>query len=150
MAANRELRLFGKILLAYDGSADSIRALSIARELALACKSRLYLIGNELLPESSCSEAFRVAVDSAVKRYADAFYRIRLAGMNEGLPIETFIALGDPVACIVAKARQLRVSLLIIVAKESLFNFESMLRGAPCAVLFMRGSPPPQSERRAG
>lgn len=51
-----------------------------------------------------------------LRRHEENFYRLRIAGLNEGLRIETFIALGDPASYLVIKARRIRVSLLILAA----------------------------------
>jgi len=133
---------FGKILIGYDGGPDAERALRMARELALASKAKLYLIGVECLPESASAEAFQAAVASALKNYEEVFYRTRLGGMNEGLHVETFIALGQPALWLIRKAQQLRARLIVIgPGRNGLGSVcKRVLIEAPCAVLVSRGA----------
>ncbi len=132
--------MFGKILVGYDGSPGSESALSIARELALASKAKLYLVGVECLSVSACSEALQAAVHSALRRYEETFYRIRIAGMNEGLWVETFIALGHPAVCLLRKAQRLKASLLVLGSGGDELGSvcKLVLLEAPCAVLVSR------------
>lgn len=77
-----------------------------------------------------------------VQTLSGGLYRLRIAGMNQGLRVETFIALGEPAVYLVRKARQLRVSLLIVAAAFGLHGHEKaepiylhIVREAMCPVL---------------
>ena len=115
-AAGIEPRPYKRILVAYEASASSNLALRTGRELSLLSKADLFVAAVQRLPTSDSAEAFQAVVNSALSRYQENFYRVRVAGMNEGMRVETFIALGDPAVYLVRKSQQLRVSLLIIAA----------------------------------
>jgi nucleotide-binding universal stress UspA family protein len=143
--AGRQRRPFRTIVVGFDGTPASQCALDCARALALKAKSKLYLVGVESLPPSVGLETFRTAVQSALRRYQEVFYRIRLDGMNEGLQIETFIVLGSPAECLLRKTQQLHASLLVIgpgsgTGSDSVS--ELVVRNASCAVLVAPGVSP--------
>lgn len=109
-------RLYKRILVAYDGSDSSATALRTGQELALMSKADLFVAAIECLPDSDSDDAFQNAVTTILKRHQENLYRLRIAGLNEGLRIETFIVLGDPASYLVRKASRIRVSLLILAA----------------------------------
>ena len=109
-------RLYKRILVGYDGSGSSETALRAGRGLALMSKADLYVAAVGCLPDSDSDDAFQTAVATILRRHQECLYRLRIAGLNEGLSIEKLIALGDPAAYLVRKARQIRVSLLILAA----------------------------------
>ena len=108
-------RLYTRILVGY-GSGSSETALRTGRGLALMSKADLFVAAIERLPDSSAEDAFQAAVTTILRRHEENFYRLRIAGLNEGLRIETFIALGDPASYLVRTAKRIRVSLLIVAA----------------------------------
>jgi nucleotide-binding universal stress UspA family protein len=134
-------RLYKRIPVGYDDSASSEAALRTGRELALMAKADLFVAAIDRLPNSDSAEAFQAAVDGMLRQYQENFYRLRIAGLNEGIRVETFIALGDPAAYLVRKARQLRASLLIVAAAFGLSGqqadsvCERIVRDAACSVL---------------
>ena len=134
-------RLYKRILVGYDGSPSAEAALRTGRELALMSRSDLFVAAIECLPNSDSDDAFQAAVATCLRRYQESFYRLRIAGLNEGIRIETFIALGDPATYLVRKARQLRASLLIVAAVFVSFGQQAnsvcprIVRDATCPVL---------------
>jgi hypothetical protein len=119
-SADKLNKPFGKILVRLDCSLGSRDALDVARELALQWKAKLYVVGCDPLPDAPSDEAFHDAVRTALRHYEEFFYRIRLAGMNEGLQVETFICLGTLAGCLFCKAQQLKARLLVIGCPEDL------------------------------
>lgn len=134
-------RLYKRILVGCDGSDSSEAALRTGRELACVAKADLLVASIDRLPNSESDEAFQDGVGSALTRYQEKFYRLRIAGLNEGIRVETFIALGEPATYLVKKARQLRASLLIVSAAFGLSGQQGdsvcarIVRDATCPVL---------------
>jgi nucleotide-binding universal stress UspA family protein len=123
-AARSALHLYKRILVGYDGSAGSVNALKTGQKLALMSKSDLIVVGVRPLPRSDSDEAFQSAVSGALRLYQESFYRLRVASMNEGLKLDTIIALGEPALYLARKARQLHASLLILAATAFLRDEE--------------------------
>lgn len=134
-------RLYKRILVGYNGSPSAEAALRTGRELALMSRSDLFVAAIECLPNSDSTDAFQTAVTAVLRRYQENFYRLRIAGLNEGTRVETFLALGDPAAFLVRKARQLRASLLIVATDFALSGgqadsvCERVVRETTCPVL---------------
>ena len=134
-------RLYKRILVGYDGSDSSETALRAGRELALMSKADLYVAAVDCLPDSDSADAFEIAVTTILRRHQENLYRLRIAGLNEGLRIETLIALGDPAAYLLRTARRIRVSLLIVAADLGMSGphvdsvCARVVRDATCPVL---------------
>jgi nucleotide-binding universal stress UspA family protein len=134
-------RLYKRILVGYDGSDSSERALQAGRGLALKSKGDLYVAAVECLPDSGSDNAFQVFVTAILRRHEENLYRLRIAGLNDGLRIDTFIALGDPATYLMRKARRIRASLLILAADFGVAEQQvdpvcaRVVRDATCPVL---------------
>jgi nucleotide-binding universal stress UspA family protein len=89
-------RLYRRILVGYDGSAASEAALRTGRELALISRAALLVAAIQCLPNSDSDDAFQIAATTALRRYQKNLYRLRIAGLNEGIRVETFVAFGEP------------------------------------------------------
>jgi nucleotide-binding universal stress UspA family protein len=134
-------RLFTKILVAYDGSRESEHALELARDFARTMSAKLIVLGLENLPSMEGAEALRSAVVEARNRYEEKFYRIRLAGMNEGLQVDTAIGIADPCSYVVRKAQQTRAALIVLGFcgdKQARSACEHIVASAPCPVMVVK------------
>jgi nucleotide-binding universal stress UspA family protein len=103
-----------KVILAYDGSRSSEKALDLALSVTRSFKARLHIVGiASLLPASSATN-LQTIIERARKRFSKKFYEIRLNAMNEGLQVETMLTLGDPVVLILGNAERFHAGLIIL------------------------------------
>lgn len=133
--------LFTKILVAYDGSRESEQALELARDFARTMSAKLLVLGLERLPDEDTLEALHSAVDEARNRYEEKFYRIRLAGMNEGLQVDTAIGIVDPSSYVVRKAQQMHAALIVLGFcgdEQARSACEHIVTKAPCPVMVVK------------
>ena len=84
-----------KIMLTCDGSSFAEKAFQVARKIAQESSGKLLIIGVAPLPPNPGITDLENSIDQARERFSRKFYKIRLDGMNEGLQIETMLALGD-------------------------------------------------------
>jgi nucleotide-binding universal stress UspA family protein len=142
--------MFGKILLAYDGSASGVAALRQSADLAHLCKAELHLLGIVLttgfmaLAEGSGSidvwgrerESLQQALDAAV-RYIGA----------QGVNVISSIREGDPQAEIIHYAHQIKADLVVlghsgkgVIARWFEGSVGSkLLNNLPCSLLIATG-----------
>jgi nucleotide-binding universal stress UspA family protein len=114
MTSQNGRRPFRRILLAYDGTPQDLKALEQARSLARILQSKLFIIGVDELPTENSAEALRDTLEAVRNRYQRVFYEIRLEGMNEGMQVDTAMSLGKPAEDIIRWAERMHVSLIVI------------------------------------
>jgi hypothetical protein len=86
---------YKKVMLVYDGSPFSEKALEVALTMAEEFNAKLLIVGVVALPERVSIADLQETVNQAHELFSKKFYKIRLEGTNAGLQIETMIALGD-------------------------------------------------------
>lgn len=84
-----------KIMLTYDGSLLSEEAFQVARTIAQEFNAKLLILGVAPLPADPNISELQNRIEDARQRFSRRLYKIRLDGMNDGLQIETTVALGD-------------------------------------------------------
>jgi nucleotide-binding universal stress UspA family protein len=136
---NGQLR---RILVGYDGSVDSERALEAAFALGRSTESELFVLSVARPPEPeppSRADASGTASEQLEKSLARL--RSRVQGM--GIEIETQVARGHPAEEIIRKAREDQVD-LIVVGHQGMSRREELALGsiaqhvlshAPCPVM---------------
>jgi hypothetical protein len=105
---------YKKVMLAYDGSPFSKKALDVALTIVQEIGAKLLIVGVVPLPKRASVSALQETVNRAHKLLSRKFYKIRLDGMNEGLKIETMIALGDAPELTRYNAERFRSHLIIL------------------------------------
>ena len=101
------------IMLTCDGSPFAEKAFQVARTIAQELGARLLIIGVAPLPPNPGIADLEHTIDQAHERFSRRFYKIRLDGMNEGLQIETMLALGDAGELTWRNAERFRVHLIV-------------------------------------
>jgi nucleotide-binding universal stress UspA family protein len=114
--ANRDaVQIRGKkVMLVYDSSSFAETALEVARTMAQELSAKLLIICVVPLPTNSNIADLETSVDQARQRFSKKFYRIRLDGMNEGLRIETMLALGDAGELSRRNAERFQIHLIVV------------------------------------
>jgi nucleotide-binding universal stress UspA family protein len=103
-----------KLILVYDGSRSSEKALDLALCVMRSFKARLHIVGIASLPPTSRAANLQTTLERFRKRFSKKFYKIRLNAMNEGLQVETMLMLGDPIELILANAQRFHAGLIIL------------------------------------
>ncbi|MGP0090805.1 MAG: universal stress protein [Xanthobacteraceae bacterium] len=120
--------MFGKILLANDGSEDAFRALSLALAIAQQNQSELHMVSVEeisYLPEFV--EEVREEKETAARRFHGVLQRARAMAEANQIPLHTHLFAGHPVRDIIKLAADLNVDLLVIGAKGRSALYERMV-----------------------
>jgi nucleotide-binding universal stress UspA family protein len=120
-----------KLILAYDGSRSSEKALDLALSVMRSFKARLHIVGIASLPPTSRAANLQAILERFRKRFSTKFYKIRLNAMNEGLQVETMLTLGDPIELILANAERFHAGLIILGCPGS----SAPLKVGPAALL---------------
>lgn len=137
--------MFKKILLAYDGSADTDEALQQAAELARLCSAELHLLGVVALSGSVPMTAgyesayFFTAEQDTIEQALEA----AIDRLSDRLSIHTKIRTGDPAEQIAVHAHEIGADLVVIGHSDKGFLarwFEGstgakLIRDLPCNLL---------------
>lgn len=138
---NSDERLpFRKVVVGYDGSRQSQKALGRARDLARAIGAKLLIVGIEQLPASDGLMSLQEAVEDARRRYEEVFYRLRLQGMNEGQQVDTLLSLGCGLDGFLRTAERFHADLIVIGREwsDSREPPHRLLCQAPCTVMVVK------------
>ncbi len=103
-----------KVMLTCDGSSFAEKAFQVARTIAQELGARLFIIGVGPLPPNPSIADLGSSIDQARERFSRRFYKVRLDGMNEGLQIETMLALGDAGELTWRNAERFRAHLIVV------------------------------------
>jgi nucleotide-binding universal stress UspA family protein len=126
--------LFRRILLLHDSSPGAEKVLDLALDVARYFKAKLLILGVGPLPDRSHVCELHTVVEDARVRLSRKFYEIRLSAMNEGLWVETMLALGDAAELTLRNAERFRASLIIVGTQEVSRLSASGMRSVPDAV----------------
>jgi nucleotide-binding universal stress UspA family protein len=151
-----------KILVATDGTEDSIRAARISVSLAASSGAELHVVHvGQRAPQTAGAPAARPPVSSEPSGYAEKQARKLLDGQVEvirsigGEVSEAHLRMGQPAVEVVALAGELGADLLVVgsggprplrravaaTTRQAAMGRASgvIVRGAPCPVLVARG-----------
>jgi len=137
---------FRRILLLYDGSPASEEAISLALDMVRCFKAKLLIVGTTPLPDRSNVSELKAIIEDVRARLSRKFFEIRLKSMNEGLWVETMLAVGDPAELAARNAERFRASLIIVGGMRVRVQlepaicsvFHAVSTRAPCPVLVAR------------
>jgi nucleotide-binding universal stress UspA family protein len=139
--------MYGKILVANDGSPGALRALGIALELAKREGAALHMVTVEELPW------FPASIDEVEEEKAEANHRLaplietaRAQAEAAGVALETHLLPGHPVHTIVALINEQHFDLLVVgfMGHTRLYEqiigstTERLVRLAPCTILVVK------------
>jgi len=137
---------FKKILVGFDGSAQSKKATEIALSLAQSLDSKVLLFAVARPPEPATMVEVDAMLDDAREHFEADFKKIAERAKELDVELETDIAVGHPVEQIVHRAETDHVD-LIILGRRGVSRFEriiigstseKVLRYAHCPVLVVR------------
>jgi len=127
--AGRRNSPFKKILIGYDGSAQSDKATESALALAQSLDARVLLFAVARPPEPATMVEVDAMLDDAREHFEIQFKKIVDRAKELGIQLETDIAVGHPVEQIVHRAEIDHVD-LIVLGRRGKSRFEKMLVGS--------------------
>jgi len=120
---------FKKILVGFDGSPASKKAVDAALALAGSLDSKLLVFSVARPPEPATIVEVDAMLDDAREHFEEQFKKITQRAKDSGLELQTDIAVGHPVEQIVHRAELDRVD-LIVLGRRGKSRFEKMLVGS--------------------
>ena len=143
MTETLQTRHFQRILVGYDGSAQSQKAVDVALSLAECLGSTVLLFAVARPPEPATSVELEAMLDDAREHYEQGFKPIMEKAREHNVNVQTAIAVGHPAEQIIHRAESDGVDLIIlgrrgrsIVARMMLGSVsERVLRYAHCPVM---------------
>jgi nucleotide-binding universal stress UspA family protein len=120
---------FKKILVGFDGSAQSEKATESALALAQSLDSSLLLFAVARPPEPATMVELDAMLDDAREHFEEQFKKIIQRAKNLGVELQTDIAVGHPVEQIVHRAETDQVD-LIVLGRRGKSRWEKMLVGS--------------------
>jgi nucleotide-binding universal stress UspA family protein len=120
---------FKKILVAYDGSAQSDKSTERALALAQSLDAKVLLFAVARPPEPATIVEVDAMLDDAREHFEEHFKRIAQRAKDLGVELQTDIAVGHPVEQIVHRAETDHVD-LIVLGRRGKSRFERMLVGS--------------------
>jgi nucleotide-binding universal stress UspA family protein len=141
--ARQTKQVFETILVAYDGSPQSQRAMQLAFSLAEAIWSKVLVLAVIRPPEPAARVELNAVLEEAREHYEQSFIGLREQAELKGVEFETDIAVGHPAEQIVHRAEQANISLIVMGRRGmSIFHrwmlgsiSERVLRYAHCPVM---------------
>jgi nucleotide-binding universal stress UspA family protein len=143
MTEHRRHTGFQRILVGYDGSTHSDRALQAAFTVARSLDSRVLVVAVAQPPEPAQRFELEAVLDDAKEHFEEHFKRIRELAKSEDVPIETEVVVGHPAEQIIHRAETAKADLIILGRRgRSTFQkwilgsiSEKVLRYAHCPVM---------------
>jgi len=120
---------FKKILVGFDGSAQSEKATESALALAQSLDSSLLLFAVARPPEPATMVELDAMLDDAREHFEEQFKKIIQRAKDLGVEMQTDIAVGHPVEQIVHRAETDHVD-LIVLGRRGRSRWEKMLVGS--------------------
>jgi nucleotide-binding universal stress UspA family protein len=120
---------FKKILVGFDGSAQSEKATESALALAQSLDSSLLLFAVARPPEPATMVELDAMLDDAREHFEEQFKNIIQRAKDLGVELQTDIAVGHPVEQIVHRAETDHID-LIVLGRRGRSRFEKMLVGS--------------------
>jgi nucleotide-binding universal stress UspA family protein len=120
---------FKKMLIGYDGSAQSDKATESALALAQSLDSKVLLFAVARPPEPATMVEVDAMLDDAREHFEAQFKKIVQRAKELGVELQTDIAVGHPVEQIVHRAEIDHVD-LIVLGRRGKSRFEKMLVGS--------------------
>ena len=129
MEGRRHSSPFRKILVGFDGSKPSQKALEIALGMAHADDAKLLVVAVARPPEPPTRVETIGVFENAQAHFAQDFQKIEARAKEHGVAIETQILVGHPTEQLVHHAEKEKVD-LIVVGRRGVSRFERMLVGS--------------------
>ncbi len=143
MTGQRQNAHFRKLLVGYDGSSQSEKAVDMAFSLAECLDATVLILAVARPPEPSISVELEAVLDDAKEHFEEAFRKILEKARSRGLEVKTDMAVGHPAEQIIHRAEVDGIDLIILgrrgrsmIARMMLGSVsERVLRYAHCPVM---------------
>jgi len=143
MTGRRHNAHFRRMLIGYDGSPQSEKAVEIAFSLATCIDSTVLVLAVARPPEPATSVELQAVLDDAKEHYHEGFKKILEEARAHNLKVETDMAVGHPGEQIIHRAEKERIDLIILgrrgrsmISRMMLGSVsERVLRYAHCPVM---------------
>lgn len=122
-------QVFEIILVAFDGSPQSQRAIDLAFSMAEAMQSKLLIFAVIRPPEPAARAELNAILDDAREHYEQSFAQLRERAKQAGLDLQTEIEVGHPAEHIVHRAEQTQAG-LIIMGRRGISAFQRWMLGS--------------------
>jgi nucleotide-binding universal stress UspA family protein len=127
--AGRRQSQFKKILIGYDGCAQSDKATESGLALAQSLDAKVLLFAVARPPEPATMVELDAMLDDAREHFEEQFKKIIRRAKDLAVELQTDIAVGHPVEQIVHRAETDHVD-LIVLGRRGRSRFERMLVGS--------------------
>jgi nucleotide-binding universal stress UspA family protein len=135
-----------RILVGYDASVESEKALEAALALGKSTDSRVLVLSVVRPPEPGAFGDATTLLNGARTQFEKALLRLRDRVQQNGIQIETQVAVGHPAEEIIRKAQESHVDLIVVghrgmsaIVELTLGSIsEQVLSHAPCPVMVTR------------
>lgn len=146
MTGRRHNPFFRKILVGYDGSTQSEKAVDVALSLATCIDATVLVFSVARPPEPAISVELEAMLDDAREHFEEGFKKISERAKSHDVELQTAIAVGHPAEQIIHRAETDHVDLIILGRRGmSLFGkwllgsvSQKALRYAHCPVIVVR------------
>jgi nucleotide-binding universal stress UspA family protein len=137
---------FKKILIGYDGSEQSEKAVDAAIAIAQCHDAYVLAMAVARPPEPPTSVELEAALDDAREHFEEGLKKVVERAQEQGVTIETAFAVGHPGEQLIHRAEQEQFDLIVVGRRgTSLFKkmvlgsvSERVLRYAHCPVLLVK------------
>jgi nucleotide-binding universal stress UspA family protein len=142
----RQNPYFRKILVGYDGSAASERAVDVAISLAQCTDAEILVLAVARPPEPATRVEVDAVLDNAKEHFEDGLSKARKRAQSAEVRLDTMIEVGHPAEHLIHRA-EINHAELIIVGRRGTSLFEKLLLGsvservirfAHCPVMVMK------------
>ena len=139
----RQNAFFRKILVGYDGSAQSEKAVDVALSLGQCLDAAILVFAVARPPEPATSVELEAVLDDAREHYEEGFKKVLERASSHDVQIQTMVAVGHPAEQIIHRAETDRIDLIVLGRRgKSMFTklllgsiSERVLRYAHCPVM---------------
>jgi nucleotide-binding universal stress UspA family protein len=137
---------FKNILIGFDGSEESTKALELGLSVANVMDSTVTVLAVAQLPEPATLVEVEAVMDDATEHYGRILKRIESNARENGVMLVTDIAVGHPAEQLLRRAEESAAD-LIVIGRRGTSTFEKLMLGsvservlryASCPVLVAR------------
>jgi len=114
MTGKRQNPHFRKLLIGYDGSPQSDKAVDIAFSLAQCLDATVLIFAIARPPEPSTSVELEAVLDDAKEHFEEGFKKIMERARGRDIDVQTAMAVGHPAEQIIHRAEADGIDLIIL------------------------------------
>jgi nucleotide-binding universal stress UspA family protein len=114
MTGKRHNPHFRRLLVGYDGSSESEKAVEMALSLAQCLDASILIFAVARPPEPSTSVELEAVLDDAKEHFEEGFRKIREKAKGHEIELQTATAVGHPAEQIIHRAEADGIDLIIL------------------------------------